>query len=361
MWIILKFFGILIGWNKWLWIRRKKQLGAATYIEKAGEIAGYVFIRRNRTILKMELNYELAFKFSPETILDRLFKSLGISTEIQVGDPGFDKKVYLGTNSKDLIKAIAENAELKDSLLTIFKDLALKIEADSRFIEVSYYGERRDLTKSIKALARIVEWINKVPTKKISQLRDPFFLKILAAEFWISGVAIYGIISFIEYHFSARVIIDLAPLIGWAFIALAFAFLGAVPLFIFTLRGSARSHQILIENMSYLFVGFPLAAFFLMADLNRSLDENEKEVFTLPVVGRDYYFTTHVRLLFRRFNGPYRTVSKYAVKVDLSDFDGPVTYTWVKVNYQDSRSTTASAYVGEGFLGVRYIEKFRFE
>lgn len=361
MWIIFKFFGILIGWNHWLWIRRKKQLGSATFIEKAGEITGYVFIRKNKTVLKMELAHDLAFKFSPETTLDRLFKSLGISNEMEVGDSGFDKKFYLGSSSQELVRAIAEKSGLKQSIVTIFKDLALKIEADSRFIEVTYYGERRDLTESIKALALIVEWINKVPTKNISQLRDPFYLKILAAEFWISGIAIYGFVSFVEHMFSARVIIDLTTLISWAILALAAALLVGVPLFLFTLRRAARSHQILIENMTHLLVGFPLAAFFLMADLNRSLDQKDKEIFTLPVLERDYYFTTHVRLLFRRYLGPYRTVSKYALKVDLSDFDGAPPYTWVKVNYQDSQASIANAYVGEGYLGARYIEKFRFE
>lgn len=347
MWIIFKFFGLLIGWNKWLWHRRQKSVGT--------------FIKRNRSYIRLPLKHDIAFSFHPETSMDRLFKSLGISLELEVGDHDFDRKVYVGSNSTELVKAIAQEESLKESIKFLFKDLALFIKADAGVIEAKFYGERRDLDKSVEALKHLADWVNNFPLKQIPKLRDPHFIRLLAVEFWITGFAFYGFVSWIEYSFSNRLIIDIGPIFSWAIGIFILSLVIGVPLIIGTLRRSSRSHQILMENSLYLLLGFPLASFFLATDLNRSMDNSIRETYTVAVTRRSSSYTRTRRPFFRRSYSSYSWITGYTVKVDMTEIYGRPAEHSMRVNWKDYDASSADLRVGQGYLGARHVDKVRFD
>lgn len=347
MWIIFKFFGLLIGWNKWLMARRQKSTGTS--------------IKRNRSYIRLPLKHDIAFSFHPETSMDRLFKSLGVSLELEVGDKDFDRKVYVGTNSAVLVKSISQNEALREHIKFLFKDLALHVKADAGVIEAKFYGERRDLDKSLEALKHLADWINDFSAKEVPKLRDPHFIRLLAVEFWITGFAFYGLVSWVEYSFSNRLIIDLGPIFSWSIFFFIVSFVIGVPLLIRSLKKSARSHQLLMENSFYLLLGFPVASFFLATDLNRYMDTSAKETFTVPVIQRSSAFNRSPRIYMQRTFGHRASVSSYRLKLDLSEVYGKPADQWVFVKHRYFDADSADLWVGSGYFGARHVEKMKFD
>lgn len=327
-------------------IRRQKSIGT--------------FIKRNRSYIRLPLEHDVAFSFHPETSLDRLFKSLGISLELEVGDHEFDHKVYVGSNSVELVKALSQNESVKESIRFLFKDLALHIKADAGVVEAKFYGERRDLDKSIESMKSLAGWVNSFSVKQVPKIRDPHFIKLLAVEFWITGFAFYGFISLVEYIFSYRFIIDIGPIYTWMLIFLLLSLLIGIPVLLSTLRRSARSHKVLLENGLYLLLGFPLASFFLANDLNRALDKSIRETYSVAVTGRRASMTRVRRTYFRSTLGPYSYISGYKLKIDLTDLYGKQTERWISVKYRDYDSGVADLMVGHGYFGARHVEKIQF-
>lgn len=356
MYVIIKFFGLLIVWNQWLLFRRKRYERGASEICKVGEKKCFIYFEKDyylldkKTVVCFPLKRSSKFKLHPENVIDRFFKKFGHSTELQVDDPAFDKRVYLESDALALAVEFGNNLRSREIILALFKAGALKIVADGAWIEVHLYGERRDIDQHAALLVELAEWLNNVPSKNYSLFRDPFLYKAATAEFLFGGLAFYGIVSLIKEFFAGS-IIDMNILLSMTLKYSLLGFLILLPTVFFFFIGSSRGHKIIIENSLYIILGLPVACFFLLKDVNEANDDKESLAISAQVISRNYHSTSYYR---RRSILGYSS-AKYSLLVDLGD--GHKKSISVSRNVYYENPSEISIEIGQGYYNQRYIKK----
>lgn len=364
MWIIFKFFGLLLAWNHWLSVKGNRSKKNPSEIYKSDLGSCQVFYERRslvskRTVLGLPLKRGSRFKIHPELPLDKLLKSLGFSTELQTGNVQFDRKVYLESDAEVLAEEIRDNPRAQEIIIALFKDLAEKIVADGEWLEVHYYGEKRDHNLSADLLIELGKFFDSVPSKRYGLFRDPNFYKAASFEFMITGYAFYGGISLIQW-FRNSTIIDAGGLIKGALVLSIFLITALILLNRTIFSKSSRGHKILVENFFYILLGVPIASFFLLSDLNQSLDSSQPESYDVRVIGRRHRF--YGRNLFTgRLSSSYRW-RPYYLRVDLSPLKGYNFSKSIKVSWKNYSNSSGSVNieVGRGYFNQRYIKKVNF-
>lgn len=355
MYVIFKFFGLLIVWNHWLLFRRKRHERGATAIHKVDDKKCFLYIENSfflfdkKTVLGFPLKRSSTFKLHPENSFDRFFKSMGHSKELEVGDSQFDKKVYLESDALALAIEFANNERSREIILLLFKDGVKKIVADGQWLEVYFEGERRDIDKSAEYLVELATWLDAVPSKTYSLIRDPFLYKAMTAEFIFGGVAFTGLVSFIRESFFTT-IIDSDILMSLTIKYSLYSFVVLIPLVIFIFHGSSRGHRLILENLFYIILGFPLACFFILKDINETNDNKETITISAPVVqkvARSYYRSSPSRTLPRTYS--------LVVNIDGKRVSIKVGH---KLYYEFPDELSME--VGQGYYNQRYIKKVHF-
>lgn len=357
MYVIIKFFGLLIVWNQWLLFRRKRYERGASEICKVDDKKCFVYFEKDyyfldkKTVICFPLKRSSRFKLHPEAPIDKFFKALGLSTELQVGDAAFDKKVYLESDALALSFEFNNHVRSREIIMSLFKIGTLKIVADGTWLEVHLDDERRDIDQHSALLVELAEWLDSVPSKNYSRIRDPFLYKAATAEFIFGGLAFYGIISLIKEIF-AGTIIDYNILLSMTFKYSSLGFLILLPIVFFFFIGSSRGHKVILENSLYIIIGLPLACFFLLKDINESSDDKDSLIISAPVITRNSHYSPYSfrKNFFREYGS-----RSYSLLVDLGDDNKQSIKVSRKVYYDNV--SEVSVEIGQGYYNQRYIKK----
>ena len=364
MWVIIRFFGLLLLWNNWLKFKKKRYEKAASDKHKVDDKEVLVYFEKKfcsekKTYIGIELKRESFFKIHPETASDRWFKSVGMSTELQTGDSGFDKKVYLESDAPSFVNELGNDVFARETVLSLFKSGVTKIVCEKDWLEVHLDGERRDTDEIQHLLVSFGKWLDLIPSRKYSLFKDPFFFKALSAEFIFTGIAFYAAIEFIRYTFYGLPDIDTHILYSHAikFTLLSFAIL--IPFNFSLLKGSSRGHRLILENMFYILLGVPLACFYLVSDANRAWDKSEIANIDLPAETKSLGFSRS--WYARRDTFSSRGYRRYRMKIYLSPLgkSGSVSVAIPKRVYM-SFPSSVNVDVGQGYFNQRYIKKIRY-
>ena len=69
--------------------------------------------------VEIDASSDGSFKIARESGFDRLFKRLGISTEIQTGDTNFDDSFYITADNEEFTKAVFSSTERRQAVRNI--------------------------------------------------------------------------------------------------------------------------------------------------------------------------------------------------------------------------------------------------
>jgi hypothetical protein len=363
MWLIIRFFGLLLVWNTWLKHKWKRYQSAASEKRKVNNRDLFVYfkkryIRDSKTYLGVPLKRSSQFKIHPETSTDRMFKAWGMATELQVGDKEFDRKVYLESDAKALAQELAESDRAREIIVEIFKETGLQITADTDWLEIELMGLRADTKKLEELLVELADWFDNVPSKTYALFKDPMYFKALTAEFVLTGIAFYGIFSLFQEIWFGH-LIDTNIIFSKSIKLTAVLFLILIPFNFWFLKGSSRGHKLILENFFYILFGVPLAAFFLISDANQAWDKGEITNYSLPIIERHRNrHTNYNRPLssYRRYNYTYTVVAD----MRQLDLNYPKTFRVNEETYNQN-PTNVNVEVGQGHYNQRYIIKHEVE
>ena len=296
MWVLLRLLtAAIVGILKFL--RRRTAIQKR---ESSGRINWVYSQERNKdrviaTTFGVPFEHPVFFLLSPEGRLDRFFKAVGFTHEMQADDPAFDETVYVACDHPALAPVLQEDAATRAAILSLFDGGARRIYADGAHLLVERRGDELPDRATLAELATVRDALQAVPAEHLQMLRDSFFWRALFMESIAWSAAIYGLPAVVELtvrpfpqYFSWWPVIATGLLAGLGGMVLL------VGLSWWLLRGSSRSHRVFTESALALLVGVPLSSIVLVSDLNIALDRS-KPVILQPVVQEKYIRITHIK------------------------------------------------------------------
>jgi hypothetical protein len=215
----------------------------------------------------------VTFHLSRENRLDRFFKAVGFSREIQSGDPEFDRRIYVSCDHPALGPVLEANPEVRAAIVALFHEGAKWLRADGEHLWAERRGDELPGSATLGRLTIVRDALQQVPAEHLNALRDPFFWRVLLVESVAWSIAIYAAPSIIELATRSNPqYLNLAPVFKWGFVLglAGFGFLFAFARLL--LRGSSRAHRVLTESGILLFFGVPLSSLQVVSDVNIAFD-----------------------------------------------------------------------------------------
>lgn len=276
MWVLFRLLtALLAGVLKFFWRRNhsgERQLsGGTAWVLRQARNKGRVI----STTFGIPFEHPLYFRLVRENWLDRFFKSVDFTREIQTGDPEFDRIVYVSGDHLALAPVLQADAGAREAILSLFRKKAATVFADGNYLWAHRSGSDLPDEATLAELVRVRDALLAVPAEDLASLRDPFFWRALVVQSLAWSVACYGFPVIIETVAQSHLrYFDWSPIITTGLLV-------AVGLFIFLfalawqlLRGSSRTHRVLTESALLLLFGVPLTSIELVSDANIALDRS---------------------------------------------------------------------------------------
>jgi hypothetical protein len=234
------------------------------------------------------------FEVSAESRFDRVFKKLGIVAELQTGDPDFDRRFYINTNSVRFCRAYFANGDVRQTVRGIadlgYTAITLKgstLEAVCSPFAVGAARPEGFVDEAVRGLGALAadmpqEWYEPralgMPRWKIAR----------AGVFAAAGLSLAGGFGLLLWGTMAYRPLDGGALtlcsLRYSVAALAVFVVAAVRL----LRGRSSSHKELLVSVGIAVLGFPLSGVGGLMVLNGYTDDSPPVRHEAPVLDKHY-------------------------------------------------------------------------
>ncbi len=347
MWVLARFgFAALVFLFRALWRRQGVDESVLYRDTRRVTLAKYTSTgaRGNEQRVISKIHWGLAFKtplvftLTRERWWDRVCKFLGVATELQTGDEGFDRKIYVAGDHPALHQLLAGDARLRERIVGLFVRGAVRIFSDGRHLWVEWTEPAYPSDRNLDELHGVYVALKDVGPLRGHWLLDSFLWKAIAVEALVWSVALYGAPAYVETLYREYVrgegqrYPDLWALARPGLALAGAAFVGIFGLIVLFLRGSSRGHRILVESFAVLAIGLPLSAMEVVSDYNLSRTSSAPREFEYRVVAK---WDTERQM--RTLNEVMRLQSYYLWLTPISN-GAPVVRPFLRV--------TASVYAG---------------
>jgi hypothetical protein len=243
------------------------------------------------------------FVLRAEAAADRRAQRSGVLTELQVGDPGFDRSVFIESDDPLVARALADDAELRDGLRRLLSESAartitgqeIRVRGGRVWMRFAFtHGTRPEAqaARVVPVLAAFANRLREQPRGVPLAVRDPFVRRAA----WVLGIhlatcvaAIAGVMSL---RFATPPLLDPFALVSKGFLAGVLLHVVWMALARRWLGHSARARLVGLE---LLLVGT------LATSVTTAFALREANVWFDPHVGRwDYYLDGDVVRYSRR-------------------------------------------------------------
>lgn len=361
MWFLFGFitlisFSIFFGLQRYRanWKGEERSIKATTYQYEAEKHKGST----NKVLIGCNTVAEICFAIKNENWWDRLFKSIGISVEHQVGVEEFDKQFYLITDNENLCSLFTNSSEFQQKIEKI-KELCTKHQLIFKKLYCRHgriwlelvpkdRGKDPKVTKIAQDLVPVLTAVSDILKNNQSfffgQKRDPFIIKAIIILAISTGLAINGAVHLYRVLIiDMPFIVDNVPLFNaslpWG--------LGVIVVLIcctlFFLGRTARTHLVLIELILIGSFGAISTAYLTMRDVNIDLDTGMPEYFAVKVhdkrISRSRSSTSHYIKVDDWFN------NKDRVELSVSS----------EIYYRFKRGQLAKIIQMPGYMGYAWV------
>lgn len=230
------------------------------------------------------------FEITEESSMDRFFKKIGISSEIQTGDPEFDGNFYILADSFEFAYPIFSLPQKRQAVREIFALGFDSVKHDGKTIEAKWSPFQLDedldhsiITETVSQLMILSKNMPAVPQSMMFLGRPKWKAKRVAAFAVPSVPFVMGISSLIigSHWFP--------PLDSGSLLLDSLRY--SVPLLVFSLwlavrliKGRSGSHKELIGIVILSLIAFPLSGFGMEMTLNGYLDMEAPSSHSVRVV-----------------------------------------------------------------------------
>lgn len=296
----------------------------------------------------------LEFRLTAETFVDRFFKRIGFSREIQTGDERFDAAVYIACDHLAMESLLRENAEVRRAILDLFAEGNLKrIYADGEHLWVERSGDNMPDDRAARQLNRLQAALEGIPEELLqNRWASSLVWRATLVEAVAWATACYGIPGFFEAQLGDQPLyFDWSPVIAYGLVAAVGIFALLLWFAWWLLRGSSRSHRVFMESFLVLAIGVPFSSIMLVSDANIYFD-NSPGIAIKSEIGSRYTTTTRSRRSTRtvyhmRLNSVER--ARYPIPAELEVAQ------WL---YEGSREGQYLAITfRKGALGIPWVER----
>ncbi len=208
--------------------------------------------------VRLAIQDKLRFVLRRETRFDRIAKSLGIASEWQTGDTGFDQKVFILSEDVSLNRALSRDRELRDvcvSLLGSREVVAIECRAGMLYLgfgvedidKENPAGVGPRFSRELAALLKLRQCLQRIVASGWQEERDP----ALTRKAWLVGTSlVLGIAGIVALVFDLgvdrhQVVREVIPRLA------AWITVGVVGLLLFAtfawLRSTPHTHAVLLD------------------------------------------------------------------------------------------------------------------
>lgn len=275
--------------------------------------------------------------FKREGWFDRVFKSLGLVNEHQVGNPKFDDLVFIVSDDVSLHQQLSKNSVIVSTVLDIFSCVdnstfsVKQIRHNSGCLWVKLGAHIKFTEEDIKELtpkfAPLLETLSE-EMQKISGHSKPLWKRpqsfISAALLGIStALAVTGYIQFkrlslslpdLPHVIDANLMLNHAIMLGGAFVLLL------VVLTVYLLGRSPRTHLVLLEVILLGGFGAFMTSFSELNHFNHTYDETSVQIFEARVLDKK-------RLVPEKVQAITSTLMIGLVLIRVYKSESPITFT----------------------------------
>ncbi len=299
------------------------------------------------------------FTIKPEKKVDRFFKWLGVSEELQIGEQDVDREIYFATENRSIIDAVKQSKQLQQAFLEVInlcnqKGLKLRrlnCQGGRIWLQLSQNKLFKDFDFSIEEIAETFIPVLKNITDELdtkitlsARVRDPFLIRAVAILSVSTGSLFYAMSFFLAHiYLKSPQLITLKPLIiDAAIIGLGMVVIMSI-ITINLLGKTSRAHLVLIEIILIGSFSFTTSAAFLMMDINSEYDFSKSHF-------------TNVRVYSKRITYGRRAPTKYLLNLG----NGRQKYDEVRVSAsfysQINIHDILCSEEKDGFMGYRWIK-----
>ena len=303
------------------------------------------------------------FAIKPESKVDKFFKHLGLSEEMQIGEKDVDEAIYFSTENRLIIDAVKQSHNLQKAFLEIinlckqngFKLKRLNCCNGRIWLELKQAKLFKDFNIPVEGISETFVPIFKNITDEIDakivlsqRVRDPFLIRAAAILCVNTGSLFYALSFFLAHHYLGYPqLVELKPLI---FDAAIVGLLVVIIMSVITIKllgKTSRAHLVLIEIVFIGFFSFTASAAFLIMDINSEYDSSESHFSNVQVEDKRFSHGPRSRKKYRLSLN--NSLERYQVEVS-SSF-----YSQIKIN--DILCSEEKS----GFMGYRWIKSLSKE
>ena len=296
---------------------------------------------------------DFEFTMKPEKNSHRFFKKIGISREIQTGDEFFDNKVYISTNSDDMMREFLQEEKVRDLILKIFSRDFNQIILNGREIiaNISPFKNRGNFqTSVIQNVAEDLKILSNdlpdAPRKPVIQTTPDWKIKRAAAFAVPILTETLGLIMLITGLVKYSPLDKFSIIMKGALYGLPFLIL-FIPFAVNMVKGRAKSHIELIIILIISITGFPLLGAGTLVFLNGALDYYPPENHSV-LVTRKYTSRSDKSTYYHLVTQSWRNRSGEDFKVQRAMYNAAV-----------PNESVLDVVTHRGRFGYEWVEKFR--
>lgn len=275
-------------------------------LTKDGEPFSYVSTSRNRLDNKQRVwifcdaAKDIDFDIKRETWFDRLFKWLGVSHEMQLGDKQLDHLIYFATDDSAVFDAIKNSQEIQTEILEIIK---ICVDSKIKLDLLSMNKGRIGITLRQKKYSSVEDLADKlVPLmRKISNQLDEKMRNTMCLEDPVLG-KVKKIMKPIGYNFlfllfaslplvlfeDGKQLISVKPLVKDAFLVGSFLTALVMIFAVIYLAGSSRVHLVLKNIFLAGVISFSIDSLVVMRNINIYFDSSESRFIDTKIYKKYY-------------------------------------------------------------------------
>ncbi len=282
MWVIGRLLFFVCGFTIRFFINFIPSLGLKTYSGvQYRQIAFnrdynpiYTSLKLNSNLIYIPSQTNLYFKLTPERSIDKFFKFIGFSKELQTGNHDFDDKIYVACDHPYIDHIFKTTPSLQKIILDLFDDKTVSItNSDARLIINS--KSKLDINVVLPKLNSIKEILELNASQVHNKFKDIYFYRALILESLIWSIAFYSFGSLVSSYYNHQATyLQTTSIINLgveSYIVFIIFFLILVKFF---LIGSSRGHRILVESILVFILCLPIACLQAVSDINIYLDRN---------------------------------------------------------------------------------------
>lgn len=209
----------------------------------------------------------VVLRIERERASDRILKALGLCSEVQTGDEGFDRLAYVACDHPGVHDLLARDARARDAIGAVFRAGFTRITHDGAVLWIArpaHSGPDPSDWRILSTLATSFEHL----ASHVEDRSSRYDVRAALCEATVFSIAAFAVASVVPVIVSIAESLAFGTLLLYALLAATAAFLVLQGVIVVLLRGSSRARFVVLESAVVLAIALPIVAVQTVVDVN---------------------------------------------------------------------------------------------